>query len=102
MKDYMLSKDIETCGDCSEKITCEKLGKVICVETGEIFESLAAAGRAMKINSHNIGNVIRGKNNTAGGYHWRRYEEDIQENVKQEEQRVKSLELIEWAKDKDK
>ena len=44
---------------------------VICVETGEIFESQMEASRIKKISQGNIGSCLRGKRNIAGGYHWK-------------------------------
>lgn len=46
---------------------------VICVETGEIFESQAEASRQKNINQGNIGTCLKGKRNIAGGYHWQYY-----------------------------
>ena len=44
--------------------------KVICVETGEIFNSMREAGRKMGINPVSIGHVLAGRNKTAGGLRW--------------------------------
>lgn len=44
---------------------------IICVETGEIFESQMEASRIKKISQGNIGSCLRGKRNIAGGYHWK-------------------------------
>lgn len=45
--------------------------KVKCVETGEVFNSIAEAGEKMNIKSHtHIGAVCSGKRKTCGGYHW--------------------------------
>lgn len=44
--------------------------KVKNVETGEIFESQSAAGRAYGISQGTLGAVTRGERKTAGGYHW--------------------------------
>ena len=46
---------------------------VICVETGEIFESQSEASRQKNINQRNIGTCLKGKRNIAGGYHWQYY-----------------------------
>lgn len=46
---------------------------IICVETGEIFESQAAASRTKKISQGNIGACLTKKRNIAGGYHWQYY-----------------------------
>ena len=43
---------------------------VICIETGEIFESQAEASKIKKISQGNIGSCLKGKRNVAGGYHW--------------------------------
>lgn len=46
--------------------------KVICVETGVIYESINAASRDIGINKKVISNCCRGVAHfkTAGGYHW--------------------------------
>lgn len=49
--------------------------KIICVETGEIYESQTDAAKSTGIGRYNINNVITGKQKTAGGYHWERYYE---------------------------
>lgn len=45
-----------------------------CVETGEVFPSLAAAGRAIGKHPYGINNVLNGYQKTCGGYHWERLE----------------------------
>lgn len=42
---------------------------VLCVETGEVFESLKSAREFS--HSSGISNCLRGKSETSGGYHWR-------------------------------
>lgn len=44
---------------------------IICVETGEIFESQSEASRQKNISQGNIGSCLKGKRNIAGGYHWK-------------------------------
>ena len=46
---------------------------IICIETGEIFESQAEASRIKKISQGNIGSCLTKKRNIAGGYHWQYY-----------------------------
>jgi len=41
--------------------------KVICIETGEIFQSILQASKRYKCN---VSQCLRGKSKTAGGYHW--------------------------------
>lgn len=47
--------------------------KVLCVETGVIYNSAVAAHKATGADVRNISKVCRGKPNshTTGGYHWR-------------------------------
>lgn len=50
--------------------------RVVCVETGEEFESITAAekslqNRGIRISGSHISSVCRGKREIAGGYHWR-------------------------------
>lgn len=47
--------------------------KVICVETGEIFNSISEAEKLKKTN--NISACCSGKRKSTNGYHWRYYEE---------------------------
>lgn len=47
--------------------------RVICLETNEIFDSMTEAQKIKKVN--NISLCCSGKYKTAGGYHWRYYEE---------------------------
>ena len=42
----------------------------ICVETGEVFPSMAEAGRKMGVDKASIQRVFSGKQKTAGGFHW--------------------------------
>ena len=49
---------------------------VRCVETGEVFPSLAAAGRSIDKNPYGINMCILGKQKTCGGYHWERVGEN--------------------------
>lgn len=48
----------------------EKQKPIMCIETGEIFESQSEASRIKKISQGNIGSCLKGKRNVAGGYHW--------------------------------
>ena len=47
--------------------------KVLCVETGEVFESASEASRKTGIHKGSISQVCLGKRKTAGGYHWKFY-----------------------------
>lgn len=57
---------------------CSKLShsKILNVETGEIFESYSEASKKYKITVTPISNCCKGKQQTAGGYHWKYFDED--------------------------
>lgn len=48
---------------------------VICIETGELFNSVKEAAEYAKVNQSHLSNVLCGRSNTAGGYHWEYYED---------------------------
>ena len=48
--------------------------KIICVETGTIYNGITEASRVLNICRTSISSCCRGKTKTAGGYHWRYYE----------------------------
>lgn len=52
--------------------------KVICVETNIIYDGLIIAYKETGIKDKNIQSVCSGRSKTAGGYHWRYYEEEKQ------------------------
>lgn len=45
---------------------------VICIETDKKYFGINEAEKQTGINSRNIGQCIKGKRKTAGGFHWRR------------------------------
>lgn len=51
--------------------------KVLCVETGEIFESTREAQRMTGIAQGNISAACNGKLKTTGGYHWEYIQPEI-------------------------
>lgn len=46
--------------------------KVECVETGKTFISLREASKFYKLSHKYIGDCLKGKRKTVGGYHWRK------------------------------
>ena len=45
--------------------------RVVCIETGVVYESLATAAKAVGLkNGASLSNCLRGKAMTAGGFHW--------------------------------
>lgn len=53
-----------------------KLQKVICVETNIIFNSINEASSSTGISYGNITCCLKGRSQTAGGYHWKYIEEE--------------------------
>ena len=49
--------------------------RVLCVETGIIYDSIAAASRENNIDYKGINHVCRGRSMTAGGFHWIYFDE---------------------------
>lgn len=49
--------------------------KVICVETGVVYNSIKEAEYIVPHCGHKIGEVLKGTRATAGGYHWRLVDE---------------------------
>ena len=49
-----------------------KQRKVLCIETGEVFDSVSEANISLgrRANDSRITQVCKGKRNTTGGYHW--------------------------------
>lgn len=49
--------------------------KVVCVETGEVFDSIVEAAKAKGVDPRNLHAVISPKSykKTCGGYHWKKY-----------------------------
>lgn len=73
--------------ETKRKISKAKLGKpmkketiikkskpVICVETNVVYYGIHEAQNQTQINDRNINNCLKGRRKTAGGYHWRYYE----------------------------
>ena len=51
--------------------------KIICIETGEVFDSISDAGRAYGASRKNISKACKGEINSCLGYHWRYYDEEV-------------------------
>lgn len=54
---------------------------VMCIETGEIFESMKAAADSVGLkNPASISQIFYGKAKSAGGYHWKFFEKETDKN----------------------
>ena len=60
----------ETNGNYGVRYECH-CKKIMCIETGEVFDAIVDAANKYCINAGNIGRVCEGKRKTCGGYHWR-------------------------------
>lgn len=57
--------------DTKRKMSESHKKKVICVETGIIYDSRNEAAKAVRVSGSGIGRAIKGEQKTSGGYHWR-------------------------------
>lgn len=58
---------------CREKQLGEKSPRakaVLCVETGEIYQTIKIAAEAMNVTPGKICDVLKGRHKTCAGYHW--------------------------------
>ena len=62
--------------EAKQKISAKTSTKVICVETGMIFNSMRETEKITGINKDSISKVCRGIHKTAGGYHWEYYKKE--------------------------
>ena len=71
--EWISHKDNCNFGTRNDRIAkaCQK--RVICIETGQVFESIKEAQDFFKCG-HNIARVCKGKRKTAAGLHWRYYD----------------------------
>lgn len=61
-----------------------KSKRVLCVETGIIYDSTCEASRQTGIPQGNISRCCNGKHKTVGGFHWKYYTEDTEETEESE------------------
>ena len=82
-----------------DKTPTPKSKKVVCMETGQIFESAAEAERWLGVSEGSIGKVCRGVYKTAKGYHWKFADDDnkneIEKPIKPRQKRVVCVETNE-------
>lgn len=53
--------------------------RVVCIETGIIYNNMVEAAKSIKVKRSCISSVCRGKQHTSGGYHWAYYDEYIKD-----------------------
>lgn len=73
----------------------QQLRPVMCVETGEVFESTRLASITMNIECTSITSCCRGKYKTAGGYHWVYEGEEINPELLKPHKMYKKVRCIE-------
>lgn len=57
--------------ETKEKLNRKGCHPVVCIETGTIYFSIVNASKEVGVSATNISKCCRGKQNMAGGYHWR-------------------------------
>lgn len=50
--------------------------KVLCIETGEIYENACEAAKVLSLDSSGIVKVCKGERYICGGYHWKFVKEE--------------------------
>ena len=58
--------------------------KIICLDTGEEFPSIAQASRTYGVSSTVVCNCVKGKTNTASGLHWKYKDEEYHKSKRNE------------------
>lgn len=58
--------------------------KIICLDTGEEFPSIAQASRTYGVSSTAVCNCVKGKTNTASGLHWKYKDEEYHKSKRNE------------------
>ena len=69
MREARLGKPLSE--ETKRKLSDAHSKRVMCVETGVIYESVKQAAEAVGRNSTNISAACNGRLNTSGGYHWK-------------------------------
>ena len=63
-------------GTRNERAAKSRQKKVICVETGIIYNSVKEAAKAVGAFQSNISSCLAGRYKTSGGFHWRYYKDE--------------------------
>lgn len=71
----------------------EKGKRVLCVELNQVFRSITDACEALGVDPSVVVRVCKGKNKTAGGYHWRYATEQERKELKQNDSTSSSREI---------
>ena len=76
--------------------TKKKISKsVLCIETGEIYDSIKSASEKTNISYNGISDCCRGKHKTAGGYHWEFADDRLKNSVSEYKSNNMSILCIE-------
>lgn len=75
--EWVSPKENVNYGTRTEKIRQKVSKPVYCVELDQVFVSQTAAAQALGIFPASISSCVRGKQKTAGGYHWEAYNPDL-------------------------
>ena len=69
-------------GTRTERSAETKSKKVICLETGEVFDSINDVQRKLGLDQSHISKCCNGKQQTCGGYHWMHYSDYLEQQNK--------------------
>ena len=68
--EWITHKENMNHGTRTERSTKIRSKKIRCIETNEIYNSMAEVERKLGLNQGSISRVCNGKRKTCGGYHW--------------------------------
>ena len=63
-------ENMKHCREVLKKETGRKKVSVLCIETGELFESLSKAAACKQVDIGHLSEALKGRRKTVGGYHW--------------------------------
>ena len=70
--EWATAKENVNYGTAIERGSVKLFTKIRCIETGIVYKSQKAAARDLGICAQSIHHCIKGRQKTAGGYHWER------------------------------
>lgn len=75
--EWMTSKENNNYGTANQRRSKTLSKMVICIETGVVYKSMMEVEKQTGILNGSISMACKGKYQTAGGYHWCYYKEEI-------------------------
>lgn len=77
--EWMTNRENLRYGTRDERVSLSLQKPVKCIETGEVFESINIAAKAINRDQSSLSKCLRGKTKTCAKLHWKYYEEVAEE-----------------------